>query len=181
QWRPIDDIVWDIENTAARTGVYAVYGLGWLTVLAGTLMIKRLGRHPLYLGWSMVFWATPTMTAAHLLFAIATTSYVLVAMQVEEWLAETGYAVSFRRNQAWANRRSWRTMWTDSPSASAVSSAVMPPKYFISINRTRFSSSAASSLMASSSLTNSNSSTPFPLLTSRLVGSRETLSPAERF
>ena len=112
QWRPIDDIIWDVENPVVRTGIYAVYGLGWLTVLASTLLMNhfdRRVRHALYSGWLMVFWATPTMTAAHLLFAIATTSYILVAIQVEEWMAEAGYAVSFRRNQAWANRRSLRT------------------------------------------------------------------------
>jgi protein-S-isoprenylcysteine O-methyltransferase Ste14 len=44
----------------------------------------RLVRHPLYVGWLLVFWSAPVMTSAHLTFALATTAYILVAIQLEE-------------------------------------------------------------------------------------------------
>ncbi len=114
QWRPMGGQVWNVENSAGRIALYSVFALGWATVLASTFLINhfdlfglrqvyfylrgrpyspiafrtpalyRFVRHPLYLGWLMAFWATPTMTAAHLVFAIATTSYIVMAIQFEE-------------------------------------------------------------------------------------------------
>ncbi|HSE23122.1 MAG TPA: hypothetical protein VLB68_15760 [Pyrinomonadaceae bacterium] len=114
QWRPIGGIVWNVETPALRYALYAICATGWLTVLVSTFLINHfdlfglrqvylflLGkeysqlkfgtpvlyrhvRHPLYLGWLMAFWATPTMTIAHLVFALMTTAYIFVAIQLEE-------------------------------------------------------------------------------------------------
>jgi protein-S-isoprenylcysteine O-methyltransferase Ste14 len=114
QWRPLGGVVWEIDGPVGRTAAYAVFALGWATVLACTFLINHFDlfglrqvwlhlrgrpytqlhfqepgpysvvRHPLYVGWLLAFWATPTMTVAHLLFAVMTTAYILVAIQLEE-------------------------------------------------------------------------------------------------
>jgi protein-S-isoprenylcysteine O-methyltransferase Ste14 len=113
-WQPIGGVVWNVENTVGRAALYAACAFGWLLVLVSTFLINhfdlfglrqvwlhfrnqpytplrfrtpgpyRLVRHPLYVGWFFAFWATPTMTATHLVFAIATAGYILVAIQLEE-------------------------------------------------------------------------------------------------
>jgi len=114
QWRPLGGVVWSIEDEAFRTAAYLAFAFGWLLVLVTTFLINhfdvfglrqvwvyllgrryepltfgtpgvyRYVRHPLYLGWLFAFWATPTMTMTHLLFATVTTAYILVAIQLEE-------------------------------------------------------------------------------------------------
>jgi protein-S-isoprenylcysteine O-methyltransferase Ste14 len=114
QWRPMTGIIWDVENPAGRWILLAFCAVGWLTVLASTMLVSHaelfglrqvssymrgqpytpIGfktpslyqhvRHPIYLGFVVAFWATPRMTVGHLLFAIATTGYILVAIQLEE-------------------------------------------------------------------------------------------------
>jgi protein-S-isoprenylcysteine O-methyltransferase Ste14 len=114
QWRPMGGVIWDVQEPTARALLYGLYGFGWLLVLVATFLINHFDlfglrqawlylngkeytklkfktpllykyiRHPLYLGWLFAFWATPTMTAAHLVFAIATTAYILFAIQLEE-------------------------------------------------------------------------------------------------
>jgi len=113
QWRPIPMPVWQINGIAAWL-LIGVYWLGWLIVLASTFMIDhfdlsglrqaffalrgaevpgqsfktpllyKIVRHPIMLGFLLVFWATPEMTAGHLLFAIVTTAYILVGLRFEE-------------------------------------------------------------------------------------------------
>ena len=114
QWSPLGGVVWDIQSPAWRAVTLAVFASGWLLVLVTTFLINhfdlfglrqvwlhlrgrdytplhfvtpgpyRLVRHPLYLGWLLAFWAAPTMTVTHLLFAMVTTAYILVAIQLEE-------------------------------------------------------------------------------------------------
>lgn len=113
-WQPLGGTVWQAESAWARNALYGLYGLGWVVVLVATFLIDhfdlfglrqawfafrgesyqpprfvtpapyRVVRHPLYIGWLIVFWSTPTMTLSHLLFAIVTTLYILVAIRFEE-------------------------------------------------------------------------------------------------
>ena len=114
QWRPIGGVIWSVQQPVGRILLFTVYAAGWLTVLGSTFVINHFDlfgvrqvylylrgrpytsigfrtpgpyqyvRHPLYLGWLMVFWSTPIMTLAHLVFAVATTAYILLAIQFEE-------------------------------------------------------------------------------------------------
>lgn len=113
-WQPIDGVVWDVQNGLARAGLYGLFGIGWIIVFVATLQLNHFDlfglrqvwlyfrgrpythlpfemplfykyvRHPLYVGWILAFWATPTMSAGHLLFACVATAYLLIAIQFEE-------------------------------------------------------------------------------------------------
>src|SRR5262245_12396357 len=127
QWRPMGGVVWSVENQAGRWAIYAFYFFGWLLLLVCTFLIDHfdlfgmrqvwrylLGRqqatiefrtpglyqyvrHPIYLSWLIIFWATPRMTAAHLVFAVATTAYIFVAIQFEERDLIRFYGDDYRR------------------------------------------------------------------------------------
>jgi len=114
QWRPIPTVVWQIEDRPLAMILTGVSHLGWLIVFTSTFLINhfelfglhqvannlsgrpmpavrfrapvfyKLVRHPIYLGFIIAFWAAPTMTAGHLLFAAVTTAYILVGIQLEE-------------------------------------------------------------------------------------------------
>jgi methanethiol S-methyltransferase len=113
-WQPLGGSIWEITDPTWRGVTYGLFGFGWGLVLISTFLINhfdlfglrqvwlqlrgrpythlkfgtpgpyKLIRHPLYMGWFFAFWATPVMTATHLLFALATTGYILIAIQLEE-------------------------------------------------------------------------------------------------
>ncbi len=113
-WQPIGGVVWNVTNPVARDAINTVFGFGFALVFVATLLINhfdlfglrqvalylvgkpytylefrtplfyRYVRHPLYVGWLIAFWATPTMTGAHLLFAVLTSAYMLTAIRWEE-------------------------------------------------------------------------------------------------
>jgi methanethiol S-methyltransferase len=114
QWEPLGGGVWQVESAPAVIALHALCAFGWGLVLYATFLIDhfdlfglrqvwlefrgvpythphfvtpapyRVVRHPLYLGFLLAFWATPVMTVSHLVFAVATTAYILIAIQLEE-------------------------------------------------------------------------------------------------
>ncbi len=114
QWRPMPDIVWQVENPAGIAALHGIFWLGWGILLLSTFLINHFDlfglaqvwarlrgkklpatefrtplfykwvRHPLYVGFLLAFWAAPTMTVGHLLFSLATTGYILLGIFLEE-------------------------------------------------------------------------------------------------
>jgi len=113
-WQPITGVIWNIESAVGSMILMGIFWVGWLIVLLSTFMtnhfdlfglrqvyinfkgqeyshlefrmigLYKLCRHPLMLGFIVAFWATPTMTTGHLLFSVATTAYIFIALQFEE-------------------------------------------------------------------------------------------------
>lgn len=114
QWRPMPEIVWQVENPVAVAVLHGLSGLGWAVLLFSTFLINhfelfglrqvlarmmgwqlpqpvfrtpslyRYVRHPLYLGFVIAFWAAPVMSLGHLLFSVACTLYILIGILLEE-------------------------------------------------------------------------------------------------
>jgi protein-S-isoprenylcysteine O-methyltransferase Ste14 len=113
-WQPMGGVVWQMQSQAGIYTMYAIYAAGWALLLYATFLINhfdlfglrqvwlqlvgkpcpalnfktpwlyRQVRHPIYVGWLMIIWPTPTMSVAHLVFAIMSTAYILVGLRLEE-------------------------------------------------------------------------------------------------
>jgi methanethiol S-methyltransferase len=113
-WQPVGGVIWDIGAPAGMIAMHIVYAAGWALLLYSTFLINhfdlfglrqvwlqligkpftplafrtpwlyRQVRHPIYVAWLMIIWATPAMTLTHLVFAILSTAYILVGLRLEE-------------------------------------------------------------------------------------------------
>lgn len=114
QWRPMPELVWSVQDPAGRTALETLFFAGWGIMLVSTFMIhhfdlfgmrqaymaakgepyRHLGfrvpgfykyvRHPIQVGFLIAFWSTPDMTMGHLLFSLATTGYIFIAVKFFE-------------------------------------------------------------------------------------------------
>jgi methanethiol S-methyltransferase len=113
-WQPLGGVVWQVEAPGAVAVLYGLFAMGWLLVLVSTFLINhfdlfglrqswfalrgqpyrpvtfrqpwlyRQVRHPLYVGFFVALWATPTMTVTHLVFAVMASAYIVVGTLLEE-------------------------------------------------------------------------------------------------
>jgi protein-S-isoprenylcysteine O-methyltransferase Ste14 len=142
QWRPLPTVVWQIGDPLVAKAVLALAFAGWLVVLTSTFLINhfelfglhqvannlagrpmpaprfrtpvlyKLVRHPIYLGFIIAFWAAPTMTVGHLLFAAVTTAYIFVGIALEERDLVDLFGDEYRR---YKQRVSMLVPWRKSP------------------------------------------------------------------
>ncbi|MBL8216384.1 MAG: isoprenylcysteine carboxylmethyltransferase family protein [Bryobacterales bacterium] len=129
QWQPIGGTLWDMMGTMGQYLMWGGFAMGNVIILASTFLINHFDlfglrqvwlylrgreythlpfatpffykyvRHPLYVGWLLVFWCTPVMTAAHLLFAMMTTACILMAIRWEERDLITVHGENYTRYQ----------------------------------------------------------------------------------
>jgi protein-S-isoprenylcysteine O-methyltransferase Ste14 len=122
-----EPVIWSVDSVVGARILWTVFGLGWAVLLTSTFLINhfelfglrqifarftgrelpeqefrtpflyRYVRHPIYLGFLLGFWAAPVMTAGHLLFAIATTGYILIGIWFEERDLVTQFGEQYRR------------------------------------------------------------------------------------
>jgi protein-S-isoprenylcysteine O-methyltransferase Ste14 len=126
-WQPIADVAWDFRGTVVGEALAALYAAGWLLALFSTFMIRhfelfgltqgwrrsrgrpmpqatfkevllyRVVRHPVMLGFMIAFWSVPLMTYGHLLFASLMTAYILIGVQLEEHDLLAAFGSSYAR------------------------------------------------------------------------------------
>lgn len=114
QWQPMVGVIWNVEHPAGASVLWGLFGIGWVMIVLTSFVINHFDlfgsrqvylhlrgmeytplefkakwiykyiRHPLMLGWIIAFWSTPQMSAGHLVFAVGTTVYILIAIQFEE-------------------------------------------------------------------------------------------------
>ena len=127
QWQPIPALVWTVHNPTAAAVLDGIFWLGWVVLVASTFLLShfelfglsqvfarlfgkqpteakfraplfyRRVRHPIYLGVLLAVWATPVMTAGHLLFSIVLTGYILIGIQLEEHDLVQQFGEQYRR------------------------------------------------------------------------------------
>ncbi len=127
QWRPMREVIWDVQNPTGRIVLQGLFWMGWGGVLFSTYLVDHFSlfglkqvylylkglpdeptpfktpvlykvvRHPLYLGFIVAFWSTPRMTLGHLFFAAVCTAYIVLAIQFEERDLMEFYGDSYRK------------------------------------------------------------------------------------
>jgi protein-S-isoprenylcysteine O-methyltransferase Ste14 len=128
-WQPIGGTVWAVTNPVGHAALTGLYLFGWVLLLYATLLIDHFDlfglrqawiafrgrnytdhpfrtpslykhvRHPIYVGWFVIFWATPVMSGGHLLLALVTTAYIVLAVFVEERDLVARFGEEYRRYQ----------------------------------------------------------------------------------
>ena len=113
-WQPLGGVIWQLTDPTAIAVVYGVFAIGWAILFLATFQINhfdlfglrqvwlyfrgkpytqlpftmpwlyRYVRHPLYVGLMVGLWAAPTMTVAHLVFAVLCTGYIFIGAKLEE-------------------------------------------------------------------------------------------------
>jgi protein-S-isoprenylcysteine O-methyltransferase Ste14 len=147
--------IWTVHNAALATALDATSWFGWGLLFASTFMLShfelfglsqvfarlfgrnlpapqfhapllyRLVRHPIYLSFLLAFWASPLMTAGHLLFAVATTGYILIGIQLEERDLVGMFGDQYRR---YRQQVAMLIPWPGSKPVDPIEVRVSPPR-----------------------------------------------------